>query len=98
MPTYVFKEKGKKNLIEIQMRISELDVFKLKNPNLIQVPTSPSFRLKGSGWYETDFKTGQKKNLAKSDSKDKTSSKKIDKTKEKKNKESKTKEKTEQNS
>lgn len=22
------------------------------------------FRLKGSGWYETDFKTGQKKNLA----------------------------------
>ena len=22
------------------------------------------FRLKGSGWYETDFKTGKKKNLA----------------------------------
>jgi hypothetical protein len=22
------------------------------------------FRLKGSGWYETDFKTGNKKNLA----------------------------------
>ena len=25
--------------------------------------TAPSFRLAGSGWYETDFKTGNKKNL-----------------------------------
>ena len=25
--------------------------------------SSPSFRLKGSGWYETDFKTGNKKNI-----------------------------------
>ena len=67
MPTYVFKEKGKKKLIEIQMKISELDSFKLKNPKLKQVPTAPSFRLKGTGWYETDFKTGKKKNLAKKD-------------------------------
>ena len=67
MPTYVFKEKGKRKLIEVQMKISELDSFKLKNPNLKQVPTAPSFRLKGTGWYETDFKTGKKKNLAKND-------------------------------
>ena len=77
MPTYVFKEKGKRKLIEIQMKISELDAFKVKNPKLKQVPTAPSFRLKGTGWYETDFKTGKKKNLAKNDddklvSKDKT--------------------------
>ena len=26
--------------------------------------SAPSFRLSGSGWYETDFKTGSKKNLA----------------------------------
>jgi putative FmdB family regulatory protein len=26
--------------------------------------SAPSFRLSGSGWYETDFKTGNKKNLA----------------------------------
>ena len=86
MPTYVFKEKGKKKLIEIQMKISELDSFKEKNPELKQVPTAPSFRLKGTGWYETDFKTGKKKNLAKNDD-DKLTSK--DKTKEenKKNKE-----------
>ena len=67
MPTYVFKEKGKRKLIEIQMKISELDSFKVKNPKLKQVPTAPSFRLKGTGWYETDFKTGKKNNLAKND-------------------------------
>ncbi|WP_250658587.1 FmdB family zinc ribbon protein [Alkalimarinus coralli] len=26
--------------------------------------SAAGFRLKGSGWYETDFKTGKKKNLA----------------------------------
>jgi putative FmdB family regulatory protein len=25
--------------------------------------SAPKFRLKGSGWYETDFKTGDKRNL-----------------------------------
>ncbi len=28
--------------------------------------SAAGFRLKGSGWYETDFKTGSKKNLAES--------------------------------
>ena len=78
MPTYIFKEKGKKKLIERQMKISELDDFKTENPNLKQVPTAPSFRLKGTGWYETDFKTGKKKNLLKSDNEKKVS---LDKTK-----------------
>ena len=31
--------------------------------------SAAGFRLKGSGWYETDFKTGKKKQLAESDSK-----------------------------
>ena len=26
--------------------------------------SAPVFRLKGSGWYETDFKTGNKKNVS----------------------------------
>ena len=30
--------------------------------------TAPAFRLKGSGWYETDFKKGGKRNLAGGDS------------------------------
>ena len=29
--------------------------------------SAPVFRLKGSGWYETDFKTGDKKRLSDAD-------------------------------
>tara|TARA_B100001013_G_scaffold1298_1_gene979 strand:+ start:97 stop:375 length:279 start_codon:yes stop_codon:yes gene_type:complete len=87
MPTYVFKEKGKRKLKEIQMRISELEHFKLKNPQLVQVPTAPSFRLKGTGWYETDFKTGEKKNLVKEESEKKISTKTQKKSNGKKTKE-----------
>ncbi len=72
MPTYIFKDKKSEEIFELQMKISELDKFKKKNPKLIQLPTAPSFRLKGSGWYETDFKTGKKKNIAKEDSKKET--------------------------
>ena len=63
MPTYIFKNTKTEEVFEIQMRISELDTYKKENPNLIQIPTAPSFRLKGNGWYETDFKTGNKKNI-----------------------------------
>jgi putative FmdB family regulatory protein len=31
---------------------------------LVKLMSASSFRLKGSGWYETDFKTGKKKNGA----------------------------------
>jgi putative FmdB family regulatory protein len=43
--------------------------------------SAPKFRLKGSGWYETDFKTGDKRNLhgVESDSKSKDAGKKADK-------------------
>ena len=37
--------------------------------------SSPSFRLKGSGWYETDFKTGNKKNILNNEKETKDSSK-----------------------
>ncbi len=37
--------------------------------------SAAGFRLKGSGWYETDFKTGNKKNVA---SKDNAGSKSTD--------------------
>ncbi|MEM1112322.1 MAG: zinc ribbon domain-containing protein [Pseudomonadota bacterium] len=33
-------------------------------PSLKKKISAAAFRLKGSGWYETDFKTGDKKNLA----------------------------------
>ncbi|MGV3592583.1 MAG: FmdB family zinc ribbon protein [Gammaproteobacteria bacterium] len=34
------------------------------NDALVKLVSASSFRLKGSGWYETDFKTGKKKNGA----------------------------------
>tara|TARA_Y100000814_G_scaffold40114_1_gene25188 strand:+ start:225 stop:659 length:435 start_codon:yes stop_codon:yes gene_type:complete len=37
--------------------------------SLRKLMSAASFRLKGEGWYETDFKTGDKKKLAESDSK-----------------------------
>ena len=36
--------------------------------------SAPSFRLSGSGWYETDFKSGKKRNVTESGSKDSSSS------------------------
>ena len=80
MPTYIFKNKKTDEVFEQQMRISELDAFKKTNPDLVQLPTAPSFRLKGTGWYETDFKTGNKKNLVQSDDKSKKTSKEPKKT------------------
>ena len=40
-------------------------------PALKKKVSAPGFRLSGSGWYETDFKSDRQKNLAKSDSSDK---------------------------
>ncbi len=33
-------------------------------PELMKKISAAGFRLKGSGWYETDFKGGNKKNVA----------------------------------
>jgi len=42
--------------------------------------SAPGFRLSGSGWYETDFKSKNQKNLSKGDSTDSSSSSKSDKS------------------
>ncbi len=36
-------------------------------PELKKKISAAGFRLKGSGWYETDFKGGSKKNVAETD-------------------------------
>ena len=46
---------------------------------LIKKISAPGFRLSGSGWYETDFKSKNQKNLTKGDSSDSSSSSKSDK-------------------
>ena len=38
-------------------------------PELKKKISAAGFRLKGSGWYETDFKSGSKKNVAESSAK-----------------------------
>ena len=47
--------------------------------SLKKLLSAPVFRLKGSGWYETDFKTGDKKNVSDNGQSDRTDSK-ADKT------------------
>lgn len=41
--------------------------------------SAPGFRLSGSGWYETDFKSDKQKNISKGDSVEKSTSDKPDK-------------------
>jgi putative FmdB family regulatory protein len=36
---------------------------KCNEPALRKKLSAPKFRLKGQGWYETDFKTGDKRNV-----------------------------------
>ena len=51
-----------------------------EKPSLKKKISAPGFRLSGSGWYETDFKSDKQKNLTKSDSSDKGSASKKDKS------------------
>jgi len=46
-----------------------VDCPECKKPALKRLVSAAAFRLKGSGWYETDFKKDNKRNLA--DSSDK---------------------------
>ena len=59
------------------------DCPQCKQSQLKKLVSAAAFRLKGGGWYETDFKSGDKKNLANSESakvKSEGSSAKTDKT------------------
>ena len=47
-----------------------------EQPQLRKKISAAGFRLKGSGWYETDFKSGNKKNLAGDKSESKPAAKK----------------------
>jgi putative FmdB family regulatory protein len=40
-----------------------VDCPECNKPGLKRQLSAPRFRLKGGGWYETDFKTGDKRNL-----------------------------------
>ena len=67
MPIYEYQCQSCDERIEVLQKIS--DALKVDCPacgkaTLKKKVSAVASRLKGSGWYETDFKTGDKKNLA----------------------------------
>ena len=67
MPIYEYQCQACDNQLEALQKISDapkLDCPACGEPALKKQVSAVAFRLKGSGWYETDFKTGDKKNLA----------------------------------
>ena len=87
MPIYEYKCSHCGHRLEAIQQISDDPLLLCPNCDkngLKKQVTAPSFRLKGSGWYETDFKTEKKKNLSDDSSKKEsvntvTDSKKADK-------------------
>ena len=66
MPIYEYQCQACQKQIEALQKISDaplLDCPQCGEPALKKKISAAAFRLKGGGWYETDFKTGNKKNL-----------------------------------
>ncbi|PWQ98499.1 FmdB family zinc ribbon protein [Leucothrix arctica] len=67
MPIYEYQCAECKHVEEVIQKISDepLSVCPACNkPALKKKVSASGFRLSGDGWYETDFKSGNKKNLA----------------------------------
>ena len=73
MPIYEYRCDACGHYLETLQKISDpplTDCHKCGKPALKKLVSASAFRLKGGGWYETDFKTGGKKNVVASDSKE----------------------------
>ena len=71
MPIYEYQCTECEHKLESLQKISAApltDCPACNEPALKKLVSAASFRLKGGGWYETDFKTGEKKQLADYDS------------------------------
>ncbi len=82
MPIYDYKCSKCEHQFEVIQRLSDNPVESCPACNkktVKKLVSAPSFRLKGAGWYETDFKTGSKKNIV--DTKDEKSKQPKEKTK-----------------
>ena len=66
MPIYEYRCESCGHEMEKLQKISDEALVicpACQQPSLKKLISAAGFRLSGSGWYETDFKTGAKKNL-----------------------------------
>ena len=71
MPIYEYECTSCQHRLEKIQKMSDsrlVDCPECGKPDLKKLVSAVAFRLKGSGWYETDFKTGAKKNVSGIDS------------------------------
>ncbi|MED5607893.1 MULTISPECIES: zinc ribbon domain-containing protein [Pseudomonas] len=71
MPIYEYQCRSCGHQLEAMRKLSDaplVDCPACQAPELKKMVSVPGFRLSGGGWYETDFKTGAKKNLASAES------------------------------
>ena len=74
MPIYEYRCAGCGYEMDKLQKISDpslTDCPACGRPALEKLVSAAGFRLKGGGWYETDFKRGDKKNVAMPDSRSK---------------------------
>ena len=67
MPIYEYACKSCGHVFDALQKMSEdplTDCPDCGKPDLKKLLSAPNFRLKGSGWYETDFKKDNQRNLA----------------------------------
>ena len=70
MPIYEYQCEKCEHEFDTLQKLSEKPLKKCPEcgtMSLTKLVSAAGFRLKGGGWYETDFKSGKKKNLANSD-------------------------------
>ena len=66
MPIYAYACKECDHTLDALQKISDeplVDCPECGSSALKRLLSAPRFRLKGQGWYETDFKTGNQRNL-----------------------------------
>ena len=81
MPIYEYACKSCDHTLDALQKMSDdplVDCPECDRPELRRLISAPRFRLKGQGWYETDFKKGNQRNLAKGDSESVKSNSKTD--------------------
>ena len=77
MPIYEYRCNSCGHELEKLQRMSDdplTDCPSCEESTLRRLISPAGFRLKGSGWYETDFKTGKKRNLIGTDGGEKSKS------------------------